>query len=107
VFDWSGASAKFERVRAAAATTGRELVYSVAHVLCVGRDDAEVRRRADAIGRDPDDLRATELGGTPAEVVDRIGELAAIGASRVYLQMLDLKDLDHLELVAAEVARQV
>jgi alkanesulfonate monooxygenase SsuD/methylene tetrahydromethanopterin reductase-like flavin-dependent oxidoreductase (luciferase family) len=107
VFDWSGTSAKFDRVRAAAAVTGRELVYSAAHVLCVGRDDAEVRRRADAIGRDVDDVRANELGGTPAEVVDRIGELAAIGASRVYLQTLDLTDLDHLELVAAEVARQV
>jgi alkanesulfonate monooxygenase len=106
-FDWSGTSAKFERVRAAAAVTGRELVYSAAHLLCVGRDDAEVRRRADAIGRDVDDVRANELGGTPAEVVDRIGELAAIGASRVYLQTLDLTDLDHLELVAAEVARQV
>jgi alkanesulfonate monooxygenase len=106
-FDWSGTSAKFDRVRAAAAETGRELVYSAAHLMCVGRDDAEVRRRAAAIGRDADDVRANELGGTPAQVVDRIGGLAAIGASRVYLQTLDLTDLDHLELVAAEVARQV
>jgi hypothetical protein len=31
----------------------------------------------------------------------------AAGASRLYLQVLDLRDLDHLELVATEVARQL
>jgi F420-dependent oxidoreductase-like protein len=106
-FDRAGTAAKFDRVRAAAATAGRDLVYSAAQVLCVGRDDAEVRRRAEAIGQDPDVLRATALAGTPAEVIDRIGEFVEMGASRLYLQTLDLGDVDHLELVAAEVARQL
>jgi F420-dependent oxidoreductase-like protein len=97
----------FDRVRAAAADSGRDLVYSVAQVLCVGRDDAEIARRAAAIGRSPDELRANGLAGSPAEVVDRIGEYAAIGATRVYLQTLDLADLDHLELVASEVMPQL
>ena len=44
------------------------------------------------------------LGGTPAEVVDKLGRLAELGAERVYLQVMDLADLDHLGLVAAEVA---
>jgi alkanesulfonate monooxygenase len=77
-------------------------------VLCTGRDEAEVARRADAIGRHPDELRANGLAGTPAEVVDKIatwGERA--GLHRVYLQVLDLSDLDHLELVASEIAPQV
>jgi len=52
-------------------------------------------------------VRAEGLGGTPAEVVDKIGRFAAAGASRLYLQVLDLHDLDHLELVAAEVKPQV
>jgi len=95
----------FERVRDAAG--GRSLVYSAAQVLCVGRDDAELARRAAAIGREVDELRANGLAGSPAEVVDKLGRFAAIGATRMYLQVLDLADLDHLELVAAEVAPQV
>jgi F420-dependent oxidoreductase-like protein len=106
-FNRTGTGAAFDRVRAAAAETGRELVYSAADVLCVGRDDAEVRRRATAIGRDAADLREKSFAGTPAEVVARIGEYAELGATRIYLQVLDLADLDHLELVAAEVAPQL
>jgi F420-dependent oxidoreductase-like protein len=93
------------RVRAAA--TERPLVYSAAQVVCVGRDDAEVRRRADAIGRDVDELRANGAAGSPAEAVERIGAFAELGVTRMYLQVLDLADLDHLELIASEVQRQV
>jgi F420-dependent oxidoreductase-like protein len=100
-------AAIIDRVRRAAASTGRELVYSAAQVLCVGRDEAELARRAAAIGREVPELRENGLAGTPAELIDRIGELAATGATRLYLQVLDLADLDHLELVAAEVAPHV
>jgi F420-dependent oxidoreductase-like protein len=106
-FDRAGTAAKFGRVREAAAQTGRELVYSVAQVTCVGRDEAELSRRAAAIGRDVADLRENGLAGTPAEVVSRIGEFAEFGATRMYLQVLDLSDLDHLELIASEVMRQL
>jgi alkanesulfonate monooxygenase len=106
-FDRAGTGAAFERVRAAAGRAGRELVYSAAQVLCVGRDDAQVKRRAAAIDHDAGELRASALAGTPAEVVDRIGEFAELGATRLYLQVLDLSDLDHLEVVATEVAPQL
>jgi alkanesulfonate monooxygenase SsuD/methylene tetrahydromethanopterin reductase-like flavin-dependent oxidoreductase (luciferase family) len=53
------------------------------------------------------DLRAFALGGTPAELVEKIGQFAEAGASRVYLQVLDLDDLDHLELIASQVMPQV
>jgi alkanesulfonate monooxygenase SsuD/methylene tetrahydromethanopterin reductase-like flavin-dependent oxidoreductase (luciferase family) len=106
-FDRPGTGAAFERVRAAAAQAGRELIYSAAQVLCVGRDEAELKRRAAAIDRDVDDLRETGLAGSPAEVVERIGEFAELGAARLYLQVLDLADLDHLELVSSEVAPQL
>jgi F420-dependent oxidoreductase-like protein len=98
---------RFERVRAAAAVTGRELVYSVAYAACVGRDDAEVARRAAAIGREVDELRAEHLCGSPAQVVDGIGRARELGATRLYLQILDLQDLDHLELIATKVAPQL
>ena len=64
-------------------------------------------RRAAAIGLDPDDLRERGLGGTPGEVAAKIAEFAEIGAERIYLQVLDLADLGHLELIASDVAPQV
>jgi F420-dependent oxidoreductase-like protein len=96
---------QFERVRAAAA--GKPLVLSAAQTLCCGKDEAEFRRRAEAIQRDPDDLRANGVAGTVPEVVDAIGRFAEVGASRMYLQTLDLDDLEHIELVGAEVAAQL
>ena len=100
----------FAGVREACEQAGRDpgsMVYSSAVVLCVGRDEAELSRRAAAIGRTVEDLRANALAGTPAEAVDVLGRYAEAGAQRVYLQVLDLADLDHLDLVAAEVAPQL
>ena len=96
---------QFGRVRDAAG--GRELVLSAAQVLCVGRDEAEIARRAAVIGREVAELRENGLAGTPAQVVEKAGRYGAAGASRLYLQVLDLADLDHLELVAAEVMPQL
>lgn len=101
---------QFARVRAAAEQAGRkgeELVYSNALVACVGKTDGEVKRRADAIGRDVAELKANGLAGSPAEVVERIAQYEAVGSQRMYLQMLDLDDLDHLELIATEVMSQL
>jgi alkanesulfonate monooxygenase SsuD/methylene tetrahydromethanopterin reductase-like flavin-dependent oxidoreductase (luciferase family) len=103
-------AALYDRVREACQAAGREagsLVYSAAQVVCCGRNAAELGRRAAAIGQDVDDVRASGLGGTPAEVVDKIGRFADEGTGRIYLQVLDLHDLDHLELIASEVLPQV
>ena len=94
----------FGRVRAA---VRRDIAYSAAQVLCVGRDEAELARRAAAIGREPKAVVEEGLAGTPAQVVDKIGRFAEMGASRLYLQTLDLSDLDHLELVASTVVPQL
>ena len=103
-------AAAFERVRAACEAAGRHpasMTYSVAQTVCCGKDEAEFRRRAAAIGREPDAMRETGVAGTPGEVAAKIAEFAQIGAERVYLQVLDLGDLDHLELIASDVAPQV
>ena len=100
----------FTRVREACAAIGRTALpaFSAAAVLCVGRDDAEVRRRAAAIGREADEMRASGgIVGTPAEAVETIQRYAEAGATRLFLQTMDVSDLDHVELVAAEVARQL
>ena len=100
----------FAGVREACEEAGRDpssLVYSSALVLCVGKDEAEIARRAAAIGREVDDLRQHGVAGTPAEAVDTLGRYAEAGAQRFYLQVLDLSDLDHLDVVASEVAPQL
>jgi alkanesulfonate monooxygenase len=103
----------FERVVRACQARGRDiggrapLVFSAAQVVCCGREDAEVRRRAERIGASVDALREAGLCGSPAEVVEKIGRFVEVGTSRLHLQVLDLADLDHLELIAAEVAPQL
>ena len=103
-------AAQFGRVREACAAAGRDpgsLVYSAAHVVCCGKDEATLSRRAAAIGRDLADLRVDGVAGSPAEVVDKIGAFAEAGAQTFYLQVLDLDDLDHLADIAGEVLPQV
>ena len=92
--------------RRACETEGRDpdsMMYSIALVACVGADDSEVDRRAAAIGRDATELRESGVAGTPDEVGATLRRWADAGAERIYLQFLDLTDLDHLDLVAEEV----
>ena len=105
-------AAQFARVDAACREIGRdpaELVRSVAQTIAVGRDDAEVRpaRAYDRPGSPPT-CASNGLAGTVAEVVDRLGQWREkTGITRIYLQLLDLADLDQVELIAAEVAPQL
>ncbi|SDH38378.1 LLM class F420-dependent oxidoreductase [Nonomuraea jiangxiensis] len=98
-------AAAFQRVREACAESGRTVRFSVAHTTVVGADESEVARRAAAIGETTDSLRG--LAGTPDHVLAQIGEYAELGAETVYLQILDLADIEHLELIAAEVLPHV
>ena len=83
-------------------TSGRApLVLSAAQTIACGRTDAAARTRAERVGGIP------PLFGTPAQIVDQIGKFADIGAARLYLQILDLADLDHLDVIASEVAPQL
>ena len=98
------------RVHAACETIGRDpndLVYSAALIVCCGANEAEVARRAASIGREPSELRENGLAGTPSEVAERIRSWRDAGADRIYLQMMDLDDLDHLNLIAHDVATQL
>jgi alkanesulfonate monooxygenase SsuD/methylene tetrahydromethanopterin reductase-like flavin-dependent oxidoreductase (luciferase family) len=77
-------------------------------VVAVARDEGELAHRAEAIGRTVEDLRANGIAGLPAEAVDRLGTWRErTGIDRIYLQLLDLSDLDHLELIAAQVMPQL
>ncbi len=101
---------QFDVVRQACRSADRDpatLVLSVAQTVCCGRDDAEISRRAGAIGREVDELRVNGLCGTPDEVVDKLVRFADLGASRAYLQIMDLGDLDHLTLLAEQVLPRI
>ncbi len=106
----AGTKAAFDRVRAAVEAAGRpesSMIYSTAQTVCCGRDDAELKRRAAATGQELSALREHGLAGSPAELADKIGQFGGIGAGRVYLQVLDLDDIEHLELIASEVLPSV
>jgi alkanesulfonate monooxygenase len=101
------AAAQFERVASACGRIGRdpaEIRRSAALVVAIGRDDAELSRRAAAIGQPVERLREIGVAGSPEEAVERLGIWRErTGITRIYLQVLDIADLDHVELIAAEV----
>jgi len=99
-------AAAFGRVRDVVAGAGRlddSMIYSAAQVVCVGANEAEVVQRAATIGREPAELRENGLAGTVDEVIAKAKAFGDAGATRLYLQVLDLSDLDHVELIATEV----
>ena len=97
----------YERVAQACAEAGRDtagrapLVLSAAQTVACGRTEAEARKRAETIGQQP------PLFGTPDQVVDQLGRFQEAGADRIFLQVLDFADLDHLDVLAAEVVPQL
>jgi alkanesulfonate monooxygenase SsuD/methylene tetrahydromethanopterin reductase-like flavin-dependent oxidoreductase (luciferase family) len=98
--------AQRNRVHDACRSIGRDpstLVLSAAQVVVCAEDDATLARRALAIGREVDELRRNGLCGTPSEITARIEQWAAIGVERLYLQVLDLDDLEHLDEIGTEV----
>lgn len=80
-----------------------DLVCSAALTVCCGESDEEVGLRAGRIGQSVEQLKLSGAAGSPAEVVDRIADYAEAGASRIYLQVMDLDDLEHLHLLAEKV----
>jgi F420-dependent oxidoreductase-like protein len=97
---------RLERVRRACEAIERDpadLILSIAGTTAAGTTETEASRRATAIGQDLASLRIGGFAGTTDEVVDRVGAMADLGISRVYFQIMDLADLDHLDFLAREV----
>ena len=82
-----------------------DLTYSCAQVFCCGESEAIFTDRASVIGREPDELRSNGLAGTPDEVLNRIERFKQEGCERFYLQILDDRDLEHLELAAEIISK--
>jgi len=100
------------RLDAACRDAGRDpatLRFSLMHGFLVGADEAELRARAERVAEwrgtpvSLDELRSTWLTGTPDELVARLRAYADAGVERVMLQHNLFRDLEALELIAAEV----
>ncbi|MEU5344311.1 LLM class F420-dependent oxidoreductase [Streptomyces sp. NPDC020766] len=86
---------------------GPPLILSVCLGIASGRTESEIGTRL-ALLHEPSRLPPEEpLHGPPGKIVDVLGQYADLGASRVYVRLRDLSDLDHLDLLAAEVAPQL
>jgi F420-dependent oxidoreductase-like protein len=105
--DVPGVTANVDRACEAIGRDPSTVLRSSAVVVCCASNDADLARRAAAIGRDVADLRQNAVAGTPGEVVDKLGEYAAVGITRAYLQVLDQTDLDHIRLIGEEVLGRV
>lgn len=99
-------AAAFARVHAACDDIGRDpatLRMSVALPTVIATDDATYRRRLDAIHAGHATFAEVNVAGTPEQAVEKLRRLRDLGADRVYLQLVDARDLEHVELIAAEV----
>ena len=93
-------------IDAACGAIGRDpstVLRTAAQVVCCGTDESEIARRAASIGREVEELRTNGMAGTPEELVSKLERFAAAGMRRIYLQVLDLDDLEHLDLIAEQV----
>jgi F420-dependent oxidoreductase-like protein len=91
------------RVIDACSAIGRDpssITFSAALAVVIGTDEREFQRRAAAIGRAPAELREHGIAGIRAEAVATMQRWHDAGADRLYLQVLDLSDLDHLDVIA-------
>ncbi|MGL4306674.1 MAG: LLM class F420-dependent oxidoreductase [Mycobacteriaceae bacterium] len=98
------------RVRAACEGIERQpesMIFSNALVVCGGSTELEIRRRASSLRRDLSELADNGLAGSADQIVDKIGTYQRVGSERIYLQILDLTDLDHLEFIATKILPQL
>jgi len=98
---------KFAGVRGACERVGRDpgsLKLSVALPTLAAASPSELDRRAANVGRTVDELRGdVNIVGGRDEIVAKVERLVALGAQRVYFQLMDLQDVSHVEYLGAEV----
>jgi len=98
---------RFAAVRAACERIGRDpasLKMSVALTTFAGADERELERRAEATGRTLDQVRSDRnIVGTPDQIAEKVARLRELGAQRVHFQLLDLRDVSHVEFLGTEV----
>jgi F420-dependent oxidoreductase-like protein len=102
------------RIDAACRGAGRDPIpFSIMTTTLIGRDEAEVRKRADAYtdrtGQPVDaaNLPETWIAGTVDAVIAKLKAYEQAGVARVFLQHLVHRDLETVELIGRELAPAV
>jgi F420-dependent oxidoreductase-like protein len=96
----------YANVRKACEAINRDpasMTMSSALLMVCGTTTGDIERRAASIGRDVEELRVNALCGTPAEIVEQLAAFSAVGTERLYVQILDLADLEHVQLIGEQV----
>jgi F420-dependent oxidoreductase-like protein len=99
-------AATMDRVRDACTVIGRDpgdIIMGAPRTVAVGATEADASRRAEASFTDLASLRGDGIAGTTDEAVDRISAIHELGVDRLYLQLVDFRDLDHLDFIAREI----
>jgi alkanesulfonate monooxygenase SsuD/methylene tetrahydromethanopterin reductase-like flavin-dependent oxidoreductase (luciferase family) len=99
---------RFQRFGRACEAIGRDPAtarLSAVLPVAIGSAPGEIERRAEIVGGPM--LRDAAVIGPPAQLTDRVAELAKAGADTVYLHIFDIHDLDHIALIGAEVLPQL
>lgn len=98
---------KIGGVKAAAERLGRDpqsLKYSVALTTFAADNERELLRRGAEANRSPEQTRSdANIWGDAEQITEKVKRLAALGAQRVYFQLLNLRDLEQLEYLGQEV----
>jgi F420-dependent oxidoreductase-like protein len=98
----------FDRVRAACEAIGRDpqsLKLSVALPTLAASDEATLTRRAGALGRPLDSFRnGVNIAGDAEVIREKVARLAALGAERVYFQLMDVRDLEQVAYLGEALA---
>ncbi|MFI5706498.1 TIGR03560 family F420-dependent LLM class oxidoreductase [Kribbella sp. NPDC051620] len=97
---------RIAKVSAACTAVGRDpldLRISTVLTVCCGATEAETSVRERRMEPYAGAGRGVLAQGSPVAVLTRLEVLGAIGLHRVYLQFLDVEDLDHPRLIGAEV----
>jgi alkanesulfonate monooxygenase len=94
----------YSAVEAACVEIGRDpksVIKSCCRTVCCGRNTSEIQTRRSRIGKDDEFMQRAGVMGSPEELVESLRQYEAIGADCVYLQVIDLADIDHLQLIAS------
>jgi len=101
-----GIRERFATFRRMCAEQGRDpgtVRLSTTLPVCCGLRREEASRRAESLGEPGARLLSQGVVGTPADVLGRLEQFAAIGVDTVYFHLYDVDDLDHVRLLGQEV----
>jgi alkanesulfonate monooxygenase SsuD/methylene tetrahydromethanopterin reductase-like flavin-dependent oxidoreductase (luciferase family) len=101
-----GIAERFANFRRVAEQVGRDpatVRLSTTLPVCCGATPKEAEQRAAKLGESGARLLSQGVIGVPADVLDQLDQLAAVGVDTLYFHIYDVGDLDHVRLLGQEV----